>query len=284
MVLGLKVLPDADWIEIDSAFARDLAEKRRLLDISPDAVFRMMPGSEPAQREFIDHLTRHLLIHHADRFTGTPDHLHVGDTGVDVRPDPAAPLRAAAALVQEDVLLLQRDADAFHLVAGLLAFPTRWSLAEKMGQPLSVIHAPVPGYDTHLARPMDRLFDRLVPGRLLWRTNWSLLDDPALHQPGGHGQGRAGAALTPGTIGDHLWFRVERQTLSLLPETATAVFTVRIHQASLTDQVKSPAQARDLLSAIQQMPDAMRRYKSMPGFLPALEHWLSSRANSAQTG
>lgn len=284
MVLGLKVLPDVEWIEIDSAFASDLAEKRRLLETSPDAVFRMMPGSEPAQQEFIDHLGRHLLAHHADRFTGTPGQVHVRDTGLDVIPDPTAPLRAAAALVQEDVLLLQRGAEAFHLVAGLLAFPTRWSLAEKMGQPLSAIHAPVPGYDTHLARPMDRLFDRLTSGRLLWRTNWSLLDDAALHQPGGHGLGQAGAALTPDTIGDHLWFRVERQTLSLLPETATAVFTVRIHQATLADQVKSPTQAQDLLSAIHQMPDAMRRYKSMPGFLPALQSWLSTRADGPSSG
>ncbi len=279
MTLGLKVLPRADWIEIDSAFADDLAEKQRLLASTPDTVFRMLPGSEPAQLEFIRHLGSHLLTHHRDRFSGTVDCLHVGPTGVEVRPDPAAPLRAAAALVQEDVLLLQRGAEAFHLVAGMLAFPTRWSLAEKMGQPLSAIHAPVPGYDTHLARPMDRLFDRLVPGRLLWRTNWSLLDDPALHQPGGHGQGDAGAKLTPETIGTGLWFRVERQTLSLLPETATAVFTVRIHQASLADQVKLPSQARDLLSAIREMPEPMRRYKSMPGFLPALESWLTARAD-----
>ncbi|MDF1721181.1 MAG: DUF3445 domain-containing protein [Minwuia sp.] len=284
LTLGLKVLPESDWIEIDAALASDLAEKRRLLDSAPDAVFRMLPGSEPAQQEFIDHLGRHLLAHHGDRFTGTPERLHVRPTGVDVVPDPASPLRAAASLIQEDVLLLQRRDGAFHLVAGLLAFPTRWSLAEKMGRPLAAIHAPVPGYDTHLARPMDRLFDRLVPGRLLWRANWSLLDDPALHQPGGHGAGDAGRTLTADTIGDRLWFRVERQTLSLLPETATAVFTVRIHQATLSDQVRTVSQASDLLASIREMPEAMRHYKSMPGFLTALRQWLLARTETPAQG
>ncbi|WP_281019484.1 MULTISPECIES: DUF3445 domain-containing protein [unclassified Minwuia] len=283
MVLGLKVLADADWIEIDAAFADDLAEKQRLIAADRAAVFQALPDSVPAQREFFDHLTDHLGRYHSQSFRRQGDGVRVVPTGRLVVPDPAAPLLAAAALVQEDVLLLQPGPDgAFRLVAGLLAFPTRWSLAEKMGRPLAAIHAPVPGYGAHLERPMDRLFAGLRPGRLLWRSNWSLLDDPALHQPGGHGSGTAGRALDAATVGERLWFRVERQTLSLLPDTGTAVFTVRIHQARLQDRVRTAAEARDMRDAILEMPEEMRRYKSMPGFLAALLQWLEEHAEQVK--
>lgn len=283
MVLGLKVLAEADWIEIDSAFADDLAEKQRLLAQDRAAVFQALPDSIPAQQAFIDHLVEHLCRHHPDGFRRTADGIHVGATGRNVVPDPAAPLLAAAALVQEDVLLLQPGADGdFRLVAGMLAFPTRWSLAEKMGRPLAAIHAPVPGYAAHLERPMDRLFAGLRPGRLLWRSNWSLLDDPALHQPGGHGSGTAGRSLDAETVGSRLWFRVERQTLGLLPATGTAVFTVRIHQSRLQDRVRSAGEARDMRDAILAMPEEMRRYKSMPGFQAALLQWLEVRTQQVK--
>lgn len=283
MVLGLKVLAEADWIEIDAAFADDLAEKQRLIDADRNAVFQALPDSVPAQQEFLDHLIGHLCRHHAPIFRRRGGGVEVVPTGCHVMPDAAAPLLAAAALVQEDVLLLQPGPDgAFRLVAGMLAFPTRWSLAEKMGRPLAAIHAPVPGYGDHLERPMDRLFAGLRPGRLLWRSNWSLLDDPALHQPGGHGSGTAGKALDAETVGRGLWFRVERQTLCLLPDTGTAVFTVRIHQARLQDRVRTGAEARDMRDAILAMPEEMRRYKSMPGFLAALLQWLEERAEKVQ--
>ena len=274
MALGLKVLAAADWIEIDDAFAADLAEKQRLIDTDRGAVFQALPDSLSAQREFMDHLGDHLCRFHGALFHRGEDGIHVQPTGSCVVPDPAAPLLAAAGLVQEDVLLLQRGTDGFRLVAGLLAFPTRWSLAEKMGRPLAAIHAPVPGYGAHLERPMDRLFEGLRAGRLLWRTNWSLLDDPALHQPGGHDSGHAGSLLDAATVGSQLWFRVERQTLGLLPGTRTAVFTVRIHQSRLQDRVRTAAEASAMRDTILAMPEAMRRYKSMPGFLVALLAWL----------
>lgn len=276
--LGLKVLQPADWIEIDSNFASENAEKKRLLREKRGAVFLALPGSEGGQTELIETLSAHLLEHHADHYSPTPDGIRVNATGQTVRPDPAAPLMAAASLVQEDVLLLQPSPEGHRLVAGLLGFPTRWRLADKMGKALAGIHEPVPGYADRLSRQMDRLFAGLTPDRLLWRLNFSLLDDPALHQPGGHNDPDAGQGLTADNIGDQLWFRVERQALRLLPKTETTVFTVRIHQARLRDVVTTPERARDLASAIDGMSNGMRRYKSIPGFEAPLKAWLAARS------
>ncbi|WP_417519949.1 heme-dependent oxidative N-demethylase family protein [Minwuia sp.] len=275
--LGLKVLDPADWIEIDGNHESELAQKRALLTDRQNDVFQALEGSQSAQADLMANLQQHLLIHHADRFR--PDGASVRNltTGDTISVDPLSPLRSAARLVQEDILLLQPSSEGHRLIAALLCFPTRWKLADKLGNVLSAIHDPVPGYAEKLARPMDRLFAGLTPERWLWRQNFSLLDDPALFQPGGHFKQGAGKDLSPHTIGEQLWFRVERQTVRLLPETGTTVFTVRIHQARLSEVVHNSSRAADLISTIDAMPEEMKRYKSLPGFEKALRAWLEER-------
>ncbi|MBV9785849.1 MAG: DUF3445 domain-containing protein, partial [Acidisphaera sp.] len=76
----------------------------------------------------------------------------------------------------------------YRLTAASLCFPTRWRLADKIGKPMQAIHATVPLYAERLARPVDRFFEKLAPQRPVFRTNFSLLDNPALFQQGGHGR------------------------------------------------------------------------------------------------
>ncbi|WP_416897400.1 MAG: heme-dependent oxidative N-demethylase family protein [Minwuia sp.] len=276
--LGLKVLAEEDWIEIDGGYEDELAQKRRLVDEQRDTVFQALPGSETAQGEFIDFLSAHLTRHHPNRFEAAPGGICNLTTGETVRPDPGAPLLAAARLIQEDMTVLQPSPEGFRLIAGLVCFPTRWNLSSKLGKPLAAIHDPVPGYAEKLERPMDRLFAGLTADRLLWRQNYSLLDDPELFQPGGHFKDSAGTGLTAAKIGGKLWFRVERQTLRRLPDSETVVFTVRIHQALLQDVVNTPRRAADLLAATRALPEPMKRYKSLPGFEAALTEWLEEKA------
>jgi hypothetical protein len=278
LALGLKVLAERDWIEIDHHYKRDLTEKARLLQEHRSQVFQTLPGSEVAQAEAFQCLRAHLIAHHPDRFSAIDGGVRNLLTGNDVIPDPHSPLLDVARLIQEDMTLLRPSPEGFRLVAGLVAFPTRWDLSVKMGKVLADIHGPVPGYAEKLARPMDRLFSGLTEDRMLWRTNYSLLDDPAMFQPGGHFKTGAGVDLTAENIGGELWFRVERQTVRRLPDSETVVFTVRIHQALLEDVANTRQRAQDLLSATQAMPDKMKQYKSLPGFENALTGWLQERA------
>lgn len=276
--LGLKVLAKPDWIEIDGQYQADLREKARLLTEHPAQVFQTTPGSEVWQREALHCLNTHLTTFHPDRFATCAEGIANLTTGQTVVADETAPLLAIANLIQEDMTILRPSPEGFRLVAGLVAFPTRWDLSVKMGKVLKDIHGPVPGYAEKLARPMDRLFAGLTEDRLLWRTNYSLLDDPALFQPGGHFKAEAGIDLTADNIGETLWFRVERQTLRRLPGSETVVFTVRIHQALLKDVANTPERASDLLAGTRAMPDEMKRYKSLPGFEGALTTWLEAQA------
>lgn len=276
--LGLKVLDPADWIESDGRLAGQLALKATLLAERPDDVFQALPGSEPAQAELYDLLAAHLVAHFPDTYRRHGDGTLVVPTGVTVAPEPDAPLRATARLVQEDILLLEERDGSYHLVAGILCFPTRWRLKEKIGLPLAGIHAPVPGYAAKLERPMDRLFAGLTADRLLWRMNFSLVDDAALYQPHGHSDPKAGAGIAEADLGLALHFRVERQTLRRLPQTGAVVFTVRIHQAPLGQVVTTPERARDLRAVLDSMPADMRAYKSITAFQDALGRWLDAAA------
>ena len=52
---------------------------------------------------------------------------------------------ALGELVEPDFLLLKSDGGAtHHLLSGGICFPSSWSLAEKIGKPLDVVHSVVP--------------------------------------------------------------------------------------------------------------------------------------------
>ncbi|MBV9247737.1 MAG: DUF3445 domain-containing protein [Acetobacteraceae bacterium] len=86
---------------------------------------------------------------------------------------------------------------AYRWTAGLVCFPTRWRLSEKIGHVLASVHAPVPFYADRLAKPVHRFMRRVKPGHIATRLNWSVLDDATLFQPTGTNGGRRSAALPP---------------------------------------------------------------------------------------
>lgn len=130
-------------------------------------------------------------------------------------------LGRAATLVSDDLCLLERDEFGdWRLIAGAVTAPTYWSLEEMIGGTLDELHSPVPGGSPELSTRINRIFNGLVPGRVLERFNWTV-------QPGG-------ARYTPerpialGAEPEDLFLRVERQTVRKLPETGVICFTIRI--------------------------------------------------------
>jgi hypothetical protein len=278
LMMGLMPLAPAAWIERDGNFAADLAAKRRLLEARRDEVFAAEPAAAAPAAELLRLLVDHLLRHHAAIFARSGDRLVNAATGEhwDLARTALHPLDLAGRLVQEDLCLLERSGESYRLVAASLCSPARWRLADKIGRPLGAIHAPVPGYEEKLLRPVDRFFAALAPERGVWRLNWGIVDDPAPFQP----VAAAVPEVTAETAGDRLWLRVERQTLRRLPETGAVVFTIRTYITGLGVAIRSPGAAADLAAAIRDMPEATRRYKHIAPIAPALLAWLDARAQS----
>jgi hypothetical protein len=271
LTMGLMPLAEPDWLEFDALMAAQLAEKNALLATRHGDVFAALPDCDAAAREMLALLARHLPLHHP-RIYGRDGAMllnRVTGEAWDVEQPALHPLDLCGRLAQEDFCLL-RDG---ILVGATLSAPARWRLADKIGQPLAAIHAPVAGYAATLERPVDRLFDRLRPERLVWRLNWGVVDHPARFQPV---RPRLDAPITAAAAGERLWLRVERQTLRKLAETEAMVFTIRTHITRLDRAVATPAAAADLASALRAMPQDMLRYKQIEPFALELLAWLDA--------
>jgi dimethylamine monooxygenase subunit A len=276
MAMGLNALDPADWLWFDEHLDAELAEKRRLLAERPDEVYAAPTGTEPAAAETLELLLEHLPRHHPQLFGALEDGLLVRRTGQRVTRDAAEPLLDAGLLVQEDLCLMAPGPGGSYTLAGAsLCFPMRWRLAEKLGRPLGEIHGPVPGFNERLGSPADRFFAALEPARPVWRANWSLTDDPALHQPEGRTRQ---VELDPDTAGRRLFVRIERQTLRRLPRSRHVLFTIRTLVRPLDELARLEGVAPAMAARIREMPEPMLRYKNLLGMRDPLLAWLDARA------
>lgn len=283
LTLGIREIDPAGWIEVDDHYSSQLAEKRRLLAQCPSEVFDALPESRAAQDECLELLLTHLVRHHPGLAAVDAGAVQLPATGE--RYDRTAfadrPLELAGRLVQEDLCLVAPAGGTWRLIAASLCFPSRWRLADKLGRPMAAIHAPVPGFNERLARPVDRFFDRVGPGQVFMRLNWSVIDDPTLFQPTGHGRVAVNPEITVENAGEKVWLRIERQTFVSLPDTGVLVFGIKTVVDPLSALAGRPGLAAALNATLKDMPGDMGRYKSMAPFAAALAGWLGRVAGEA---
>lgn len=226
---GIVPLQMADWLQVDDAYAAQMAERERLIAGAPvhAPAHALTEAARPAAEELYDMVLAHL----PPGFTSEGAAMRRPD-GVLVDLDRSEPLLTLGRLVQEDFCLMQAQGDEHVLTGAILCFPASWTLAEKLGHPLTTIHVPVKGYAGDLARRVQRLFDMIRPGQPLYRMNALLYANPALHQPKSQTDYRPRA-------GERRFLRSERQSLVRLPQTGAVVFS--IHTVVMAAERLSPA-------------------------------------------
>jgi hypothetical protein len=269
--MGTRALGEAQWLTYDHLADAEIALRRRLLREQRRHVFACTPPAEAAAREVGDLVDGWLLEH--------------GPAG---RPEPDAgdghPLARAGARVQEDLCLMVRRQGSWHLDGAVLCFPSLWLLSEKLGRPTVEVHAPVPYYADELSQRVDTLFDRLRPGKMVWRRNVSVWPalllwapchelDPSLHA----------AAVEGGA--PPLWIRSERQTLRRLPDSGAILFTIRVQTAAVAVLAGHPGRAGDLAAWFRAPIGEVRR-QQLGGHLDTLLPWLDAvaRTGTGKTG
>jgi hypothetical protein len=216
---GILPVEGRDWLRLDEAYAPQMALRDHLIAAQPQVVHALLPQARPAAEELY-HATLDWL-RSAPGFTLT-DSTATRPDGETVPLDPSQPLLTLGRLVQEDLCLMERQDQEYALTGGILCFPASWSLAQKIGRPMTSIHDPVPVYDADIARRVARLFDAIRPEQALWRMNYLTYDDFVLHQPRVEGEKR------PQPQG-HVFIRCERQCLLRLPVTRAVVFTIHTY-------------------------------------------------------
>ena len=203
-----------DWLRRDQAYAAQLALKARLIAERRADLIAVLPGALGPAQELLG-----LVLQHLPEFRVQADRVQRPD-GIWVDLDRDDPFLTLSRLVQEDFCIHQKQGAEHVLTAALLGFPAAWTLAEKIGHPLSRIHAPVGRYDPDIAARVQRMFDMITPGRVLWRANLLRYDSPALFQP------HTEAAPRPVGQPSSPYLRSERQCILRLPVSGAVVFSI----------------------------------------------------------
>ncbi|MFY0572746.1 heme-dependent oxidative N-demethylase family protein [Archangium lansingense] len=291
MTLGVRALrPDETLIEVDEAhYARELALKAANLAANPRARFQALPGTEPHQWETVTVLLPLMARQNPQHFAlevegerwrwrnlllGTETRFTPGDAASL----PHAPLDWLGRQVQEDLLLMDGTREGLPMMAGQLCFPSMWCLDEKMGRSMLDIHTPVPGFVSKLGTATTRLMEGLKPGRTVTRCNWALtVSDRMDLEPWTLPEWKhLFEGITRENAGERCFLRLERQTLSLMPNTGAILFTIHTYRAPVATEVEDPARRRRLANVLRTVPADTATYKRISSFLEPLVAWLDS--------
>lgn len=276
--IGLSAIDPRHWLEPDADLDVFLAEKQRLLDSHHDAVFQQVEGSDAGQRECLALVVAHMVEDHPDLCRRTGDQLEIAGRTIELAADRPA-LITAGSLIQDDLVILSRREDGWHVVAGYVAFPSAWSLREKIGHPMDVVHAQVPGFSggTRNAAMIGRIFDNLQPDLPAMRMNWSIYPQGDLFWPP---ERNAESNRRPFAAGTN-FVRVERQVLRRLPVTGDIVFSIRIYSdpiGSLATLPNASEVAAALIRRLEGFTPEQLAYKGMAGKKAALIGYLGGLA------
>lgn len=239
---GTRAADPDDWVRVDEAHAGQMALRDALIATRPGDVLACLPGAVDAARETLDRAL--------DRLSRDPGHevsaatvLRPDRIRVDIDRD--RPMATLGRLVQEDLCLLMKPADAAEhmLAAAALCFPASWTLAEKIGRPMLRIHRPVSEY-SGVAPRVERMLSNLRPGRPVWRANAHLYDSPELFAPKREADPVRDRRRAP-------FLRSEFQMLSRLPETGAVLFSIHTYMlpvSALAPEARAALAARERLS------------------------------------
>ena len=250
--IGLAPIPLSDWFEgpFEADDGDPASRKAATFAQAPELCWGEVDGSRAGQAEVLAMMSAHL-----GRAPG-------GDAD-------APPLRRAAALVDDDLCLMEKRDGAWTLTAASLCAPSFFSAAEAVGKPLAGLHAPVTGFGDKLLPRVARIFDTLAADTIVERRNWSVIASGELFVPDSAPVRARQPLIAPDQAGRELHLRMERQTLRRLPVTGGVLFTIRIWRQPLDALRAHPARLAAFADAwARVMSDGGRDFRDYKGLGP----------------
>ena len=296
LTMDARALGDAPLIEVGEGYHEQIALKARITAEDYPLVFHAPPETEPLQWEMLDLLLSDMARQYPDDFEyrkrAGGERLwinrllscHQYFTPGDPATLPLPPLEWIGRQVQEDLLLMEaREDGETVLVAGHVCFPSKWSLREKIGQTFLEIHEPVPGFGVGPGRAADTLMRRLKAEVPITRVNGSVAptDRLDLLPERAADWNESEEEITAENAGERCFLRMERQTLTRLPESRGILFTIRVYLAPVSDLVGEPEKLRRFAGVVKTMPPETLEYKGMTRYVDALIGYLDRQLDAA---
>ncbi|MCE9611604.1 MAG: DUF3445 domain-containing protein [Chthoniobacter sp.] len=192
------------------------------------------------------------------------------------RVEAVAWMRQWAPEPEADWVVLSADIETEPVaVAGEVIFPSAWSLPEKLGLPLSAVHAPVPALQQTIGASIQTFLARIACEAAWERENWGL----SAHTELNFHPVRRLPRLTAEARLETTWVRLERQFLTRLPVTRCLLFGIRVSNHRLDEAAADPEIGRRIARALHTMPEAMADYKGVGAARSALIRLLAPGAN-----
>lgn len=207
---------------------------------------------------------------------------------------PEEMLRFIACNIEEDILIMLKNPDTeeydeYVLRAVVSLFPNGFNPADKLNQPLTAIHGPVPGYVEKLQRSMNKFFSKIKPFEFIVRNNWALQTHTNICAPtGSHAKPEEALTIHPLFPAEldfnKCFFRVEKQCFTRLPETGADLMFIRTYVTSLMslrDELND--EQRDILcEAIDGLTGDFGIYKKRIQWGEAAKAFMRRESNGSQ--
>ncbi|MET0294410.1 MAG: DUF3445 domain-containing protein [Phenylobacterium sp.] len=256
--IGLKPVAAAAWLE--GGEAEPWRRKDPLIATHPAMVWAEDAASRPAQAEALAMVEAALATS-----AGRPD---------------LPPLLAAARLVPDDLVLMERRDRAWRVRALSLCAPTFFTADRVAGKSLAELHDPVDGFAERFLSRVARIFEGLRPDLILERRNWTLTngDEPFAPDPAPI-RAQIGD-IAPERAGEALFLRVERQTIRRLPASGAVLFTIRVWLSPLSAVAAEPVRLAAFARAWRSATPAFRAYKQLNLYGGLVEAFLRACGES----
>ncbi len=289
--LGLRRIRPESWILLGAEHASMMQQKRARLDDHRSFYYRTLPQSLPAQRELRERVTAHLVADypHAFERRGSVVRSLVTGQALDLADNGTEPLLQLSYLIEEDFMLLDQSGGAPRITAAANAYSSSGRLVASVGHDVAWAHAPVPGLTLQLGGRINQVLGSIHAAIPCERFNWQVTPLATVFFPHADPHAANAAAMhavvaalrrDPARVGELLWMRVERQTLSRLPESNAVAFSLHTYSDPLSCLRSDVASARAILALLNNYSEQRWKYSEMDIVREPLMTWLTAAAAS----
>jgi hypothetical protein len=289
--LGLRPIRPETWIQIGADHAQIMRQKHERLNRFRPYYYRTLPESLPAQRELRNRVTTHLLSDHPGSFEKLDSVVRSVITGqtLDLDDNSVEPLLQLSHLIEEDFMLLDEGSGIPRIIAAANAYSTSGRLAASVGHDMEWTHAPVPQLTEKLGAKINRVIRTVHTATPCERFNWQVTPMASVFFPHTDPHAANAAAMhhvaaelreDPARAGDLLWLRVERQTLTRLPDSDSVAFSLHTYSDPLSSIRSDRESARAILTLLRDYTEERWKYSEMDIVRTPLLLWLEAAAGT----